>query len=139
MCSPVTSRRCIVLEEGVRELLEFHQYQVRIVPVGDKRHFPPVHLVASRGPGEVRYIRIRKISSKSRAIRDLEIRCRGEIARYRKILAGPARVTALHCEIWIYSPYGGYRCFEVLPGSIREITMLAPYTGVPCTDGGGSG
>ena len=30
----MTSRRCIVLEEGVRELLELHHYTVRIIPVG---------------------------------------------------------------------------------------------------------
>ncbi len=136
MCCPVTSRRCIVLEEGLRELLEYHHYQVRIVPVGDKRHFPPVHLVATRGPDETRYIRIRKISSKSRAIRDIEIRCKGEIALYRRVLSGSPKAIALHCEIWIYSLYGGYRCFEVLPGSIREISLLAPDTGTPFPDRG---
>jgi len=130
----MTSRRCTLLEEGVRELLELNHYTVRIVPVGYNRHLPAVHLVASRGPGETRYIRIRKVSSRSRTVLNIETTCRNEIVQYRKILAGPARVTGLHCEIWIYCLHDGYHCFEVLAGSVREIPKLAPDTGVPLPD-----
>ncbi|MDD1699530.1 MAG: hypothetical protein LUQ04_01920 [Methanoregula sp.] len=132
----MTSRRCIVLEEGVRELLALHHYRVRIVPVGYNRHFPPVHLVASRGPGETRYIRIKKVSRRPRTIQNIETMCRNEIVLYRKIRSKPGGGAGLHCEIWIYSPYNGYHCFEVLAGSVREIPQLVPDTGEPLPDGG---
>jgi hypothetical protein len=133
----MTSRRCIVLEEGVRELLELHHYTVRIIPVGYPHHSPPVHLVASRGPGETRYIRIKKVSRQQlRTVPSLETRCRNDIVMYRKILSGPGRGAGLHCEIWIYSLYGGYHCFEVLTGSVREIPKLTPDTGVLLPDTG---
>jgi hypothetical protein len=132
----MTSRRCIVLEEGVRQLLELNHYAVRIVPVGYPKHSPPVHLVASRGHNETRYIRIKKVSRRLRTIQTIETTCRNEIVQYRKILAGPAGGTGLHCEIWIYSLYGGYHCFEVLTGSVREIPKLAPDNGVPLPDRG---
>ena len=126
----MTSRRCTLLEEGARELLELNHYAVRIVPVGYHRHLPAVHLVASRGPGETRYIRIRKVSSRSRTIRHIEETCKKEIGQYRKILAGPGRITGLHCEIWIYCLHDGYHCFEVLAGSVREIPKIEPAAGV---------
>ena len=134
----MTSRRCIVLEEGVRELLELHHYAVRIVPVGYPQHSPPVHLVASRGPGETRYIRIKKVSRMMKTIQAIETRCRNEIVLYRKILSGSTRGAGLHCEIWIYSLYDGYHCFEVLTGSVREIPKLTPDTGVPLPEKGGT-
>jgi hypothetical protein len=127
----MTSRRCIILEEGVRELLELEHYTVRILPVGYNRHFLPVHLVASRGPGETRYIRIRKAYRRRRTIQNIETMCRNEIVLYRKILSGSGRGAGLHCEIWVYSPYDGYHCFEVLTGSVREIPKLVPDTGDP--------
>jgi hypothetical protein len=130
----MTSRRCIVLENGARELLESEQYTVRIVPVGYNRHLPPVHLVASR-PGETRYIRIKKVCYRSRTARHIETRCRSEIGLYRRILSGPGVIPGLHCEIWIYSPYDGYHCFEVLPGGVREIPRLAGDTGNPVPEG----
>ena len=134
----MTSRRCIVLEEGVRELLECHHYQVRIVPVGYKRHYLPVHIVASRGPGETRYIRIKKVSRKLRTIQNIETRCRLEIRQYRKILSRSEGFPGLHCEIWIYSLYDGYHCYEVLTGSVREIPKLATDTGGLFPDPGAS-
>jgi hypothetical protein len=132
----MTSRRCIVLEEGVRELLELHHYTVRIVPVGYPHHSPPVHLVASRGPDETRYIRIKKVSRRLTTIQTIETKCRNDIVQYRKILSGSISGAGLHCEIWIYSLYDGYHCFEVLTGSVREIPKLAPDTGVPLPDKG---
>jgi len=125
----VTSRRCILLEEGVRELLELDHYTVRIIPVGYTQRSPPVHIVASRGPGETRYIRIKKVIHRSRIARNIETRCRVEIRQYRRILSGPEGIPGLHCELWIYSPYDGFHCYEVLPGSVREIPRLVPETG----------
>ena len=84
----MTSRRCIVLEEGVRELLELHHYTVRIIPVGYPQHSPPVHIVASRGSKETRYIRIKKVSRRPRTIQSIETTCRNDIMLYRKILSG---------------------------------------------------
>src|SRR5512137_3011996 len=98
----MTSRRCIVLEEGIRELLELHHYTVRIIPVGYPHHSPAVHIVASRGPGETRYIRIKKVSRQQlRTIQSLETQCRNDIVLYRKILSGSGISAGLHCEIWI--------------------------------------
>jgi hypothetical protein len=127
----VTSRRCILLEEGVRELLELEHYTVRIMPVGYTQRSPPVHIVATRGMGETRYIRIKKVIHRSRIARNIETRCKVEIRQYRRILSGPEEIPGLHCEIWIYSPYDGFRCFEVLTGSVREIPRLVPDAGEP--------
>ena len=135
----MTSRRCIVLEEGVRQLLELHHYAVRIVPVGYTQRSPPVHLVATRGPGETRYIRIKKVIHRSRIALNIETRCRGEIRQYRRILSGPGGGAGLHCEIWVYSPYDGYHCFEVLTGSVREIPKLVPDAGEPLPGKGAPG
>ena len=66
----MTSRRCIVLEEGVRELLELNHYTIHIVPVGYNKNSPPAHLVASREPDETRYIRIKKVSRRSRTTQE---------------------------------------------------------------------
>jgi hypothetical protein len=127
----VTSRRCIILEEGVRELLELDHYTVRILPVGYKQRFPPVHIVASRGPYETRYIRIKKVIHRSRIARNIETRCRVEIRQYRRILSGPEGIPGLHCEIWIYTPRDGFHCYEVLTGSVREIPKLVQDAGEP--------
>ncbi len=128
----MTSRRCIILEEGVRELLELDHYTVRILPAIYNRHSIPVHLVATRGP-ETRYIRIRKSYRRRRTIENVETMCRTDIVIYRRILSGSETAT-LHCEIWIYSPYDGYHCFEVLPGSVREIPKLVPEHAEPAHD-----
>ena len=86
-CRPVTSRRCILLEEGVRELLEMEHYTVRIIRSGI-RSVPRRHLVASRGKGETRYIRIKKVIHRSRIAQNIETRCRAEIRQYRRIISG---------------------------------------------------
>ena len=127
----MTSRRCILLEEGVRELLELEHYTVRIMPVGYTQRSPPVHIVATRGPSETRYIRIKKVIHRSRIAQNIETRCRAEIRQYRRILSGPEEIPGLHCEIWIYSLRDGFRCFEVLTGSVREIPRLVPDAGEP--------
>jgi len=138
MCRPVTSRRCIILEEGVRELLELDHYTVRILPAIYNRHSLPVHLVATRGPDETRYIRIRKSYRRRRTIQNVETMCRNEIVLYRRILSGTGDGASLHCEIWIYSPYDGYHCFEVLTGSVREISKLVPDNLESLQNGGAS-
>ena len=127
----MTSRRCLVLEEGVRELLELNHYTIHIVPVGYNKHSPPAHLVASRNPDETRYIRIKKVIHRSRIALNIETRCRAEIRQYRRILSGPEGIPGLHCEIWIYSLYDGFHCYEVLPGSVREIPKMVPDAGEP--------
>jgi hypothetical protein len=135
----VTSRRCILLEEGVRELLESDHYTVRIMPVGNTQRSPPVHLVASRGPGETRYIRIKKVIHRSRMTLNIETRCRVEIRQYRRILCGPEGIPGLHCEIWIYSLRDGFHCYEVLTSSVREIPKLVPGAGEPLPGTGAPG
>jgi hypothetical protein len=52
----MTSRRGTLIEQGARELLQFHRYAVRVIPFGFNKRFPPVHLVATRpsGPSERR-------------------------------------------------------------------------------------
>jgi hypothetical protein len=135
MCHPVTSRRCILLEDGVRELLELDHYSVRILPAIYNSHSLPVHLVATRGADETRYIRIRKAyRSRRLAIRNVERMCRTDIVIYRRILSGPGCSAGLSCEIWIYSPCSGYHCFEVLRSSVREIPKLVPRTREEVTD-----
>lgn len=135
----MTSRRCIILEEGVRELLELDHYTVQIMPVGYNRHFLPVHLVASRGEGETRYIRIRKAYRKRRTIQTIETMCRNEIRMYRRILARPDTIPGLHCEIWVYTLYSGFHCYEVLIGSLRQIPRLASDTTKPLPEEGAPG
>ena len=135
----MTSRRCILLEEGVRELLELEHYTVRIIPVGYSQRSPPVHIVASRGPGETRYIRIKKVIHRSRTAQNIETRCRREIRQYRRILSEQEGIPGLHCEIWIYSPYDGFHCYEVLFGSVREIPKLVPDAGGPLPGTGAPG
>jgi hypothetical protein len=122
----LTSRRCIVLEEGVRELLELNNYTIQMVPVGYNKHSPPAHLLASRGPDETRYIRIKKVSRRSRTVQNIEAMCNNEIVQYRKMLARSPKSKGVHCEIWIYTLNDGYRCFEVLPENVREIPKLTP-------------
>ena len=122
----MTSRRCIVLEEGVRELLELNHYAIQMVPVGYNKHSPPAHLIASREPDEMRYIRIKKVSRRSRTVQNIEAICNNEIVQYRKMLARAPQSKGVHCEIWIYTLNDGYRCFEVLPENVREIPKLTP-------------
>jgi len=122
----LTSRRCIVLEEGVRELLELNHYTIQMVPVGYNKHSPPAHLIACREPDEMRYIRIKKVSRRSRTVQNIEAMCNNEIVQYRKMLARAPRRKGVHCEIWIYTLNDGYRCFEVLPENVREIPKLTP-------------
>lgn len=134
----MTSRRCIVLEEGVRELLELNHYTIQVIPVGYNKHSPPAHLIASREPDEMRYIRIKKVSRRSRTVQNIEAMCNNEIVQYRKMLARSPQSKGVHCEIWIYTLNDGYRCFEVLPENVREIPKLAADNIASPQNGGAS-
>lgn len=134
----MTSRRCIVLEDGIRELLELNHYTIQMVPVGYNKHSPPAHLIASRGPDDMRYIRIKKVSRRSRTIQNIEVMCNNEIVQYRKMLARSPHSKGVHCEIWIYTLNDGYRCFEVLPENVREIPKLTPEIFATPQNGGAS-
>jgi len=122
----MTSRRGTLIEQGARELLQFHGYTVRVIPFGFNKRFPPAHLVASREPDETRYIKIRKISHLSLTVDLVQGKYHLDIVQFRTLLARHAGESGLRCEIWIYSLYYGFRCFEVLKDSVREIPKPAP-------------
>lgn len=121
----MTSRRCSLVEDGARELLRFHGYTVRVMPVGFDRRLPPAHLVATRPSGETRFIRIRKLSHQSSTVRTVEQKCHVALSLFRKHLASHPRETGFHYEIWFYSLSYGFRCFEVQKESVREIPKLS--------------
>ena len=122
----MTSRRGTLIEDGARELLQVHGYTVRVIPFGFNKRLPPAHLVASRGPDETRYIKIRKISHLSLTVDLVQGRYKLDIVQFRKLLARNAGETGVRCEIWIYSLYYGFRCFEVQKDIVREIPKPAP-------------
>jgi hypothetical protein len=121
----MTSRRGTLVEDGAREQLQVHGYLVRIVPSGFNKRYPPAHLIASREPDETRYIKIIKISHRSPCIDTIQSVCRKDLVRFRKHLSRHSHETGLHCEIWIYSLCYGFRCFEILTDSVREIPKLS--------------
>ena len=121
----MTSRRGTLVENGARELLQIHGYTVRVLPVGFNKRLPPAHLVASREPDETRYIRIKKISHQSPCVETIQSACRMDLVQFLKHLSHHLPETGLHCEIWIYSLCYGFRCFEILIDSIREIPKLS--------------
>ena len=101
----MTSRRGTLIEDGARELLQSHGYTVRVIPSGFNKRLPPAHLVASRGPDETRYIKIRKISHLSLTVDLVQEKYHLDIVQFRKHLARNAGETGIRCEIWIYSLY----------------------------------
>lgn len=121
----MTSRRGTLVEEGARELLQIHGYTVRVIPPGFNKRFPPAHLVATRPSGETRFIRIRKLSHRPSTAETLEMHCTNDITQFRKYISSHPEAIGLHCEIWIYSLTHGFRSFEVLMDSIREIPKLS--------------
>lgn len=120
----MTSRRGTLVEEGARELLLFHRYTVEVIPAWFNKRFPPAHLVASRPPGETRYIRIRKISHLAPSVMTVEQKCGKDLVSLRKYLSSHPGETGTRCEIWIYTIGCGFRCFEVLADGIQEIPKL---------------
>jgi len=123
----MTSRRGTLVEDGARELLRLHGYRVQVIPPGFSKNQPPAHLVAERDSGEKRFIRIRKLSHLPSTIDTVMVKCRMDLAQFRKHLACHAHEAGFHYEIWIYSLTHGFRCFEVLRDSIREIPKLTFY------------
>ena len=121
----MTSRRGTLIEEGARELLQLHGYMVRIIPPEFNKRYPPAHLVASLVTGEIRYIRIRKISRRPSAVETVESHCTKDLEQYRKHLSRYPKDTRLHCEIWLYSLSYGFCCFEVLIDNVREIPQFS--------------
>ena len=117
----MTSRRGKLIEEGARQLLQVYGYTVQILPPGYNKGFPPAHLVAERPPEEKRFIRIRKISNLSPTIETVVMKCGNDLVQFRKHLSRHPDDAGLHCEIWIYTLGKGFRCFEVLMDSVREI------------------
>lgn len=121
----MTSRRGTLVEEGARELLQLHGYTVRIVPPGFNKKYPPAHLVAERPEGETRFIRIRKISRLPPTADTVELKCWFDLAQFRKHIRKHPGKAGYHYEIWLYTLRHGFRCFEVLMNSIREIPKLS--------------
>jgi len=133
----MTSRRGTLVEEGARELLQIHGYTVRILPPGFNKRLPPVHLIATRPSGEIRFIRIRKVSRQPSTTEFIERHCATDIVQFRKHIAVHPGAIGLRCEIWIYSLTHGFRCFEVQMDSIREIPKISPHDPVVSRARGG--
>ncbi|MFA5413920.1 MAG: hypothetical protein WC295_00385 [Methanoregula sp.] len=121
----MTSRRGTLVEEGARELLQIHGYTVNVIPPGFNKKYPPAHLVATRSTGETRFIRIRKLSHLPSTIETVMQKCGLDLIQFRKHIGRQASEAGFHYEIWIYSLTHGFRCFEVLRDSIREIPKLS--------------
>ena len=122
----MTSRRSTLIEQGAKELLQVHGFTVRVIPpVGFDKRLPPAHLVASHGPDETRYIKIRKISHLPIAVDMIATNYAGDIMMFRKHIARHAGESGLHYEIWVYSLSYGFRCFEVQKDSVKEIPKLS--------------
>jgi len=122
----MTSRRGTLVEDGARELLQVHGYNVRVIPPGFNRQYPPVHLVAAMPSGEMRFIRIWKLSRQPSTIETIERKCSGTVSLFRKHQSKQSGKCSVHYEIWIYTLSYGFRCFEVLMDSIREIPKFSP-------------
>ena len=121
----MTSRRGTLVEAGARELLQIHGYTVRVIPPGFNKRLPPVHLIATRPSGETLFIRIQKLSHRSPTAESIERHCPNDLTQFRKYLSGHPEESGVRCEIWIYTLTHGFRCFEILADSIREIPKLA--------------
>jgi len=117
----MTSRRGKLIEDGARELLQINGYSVQVIPPGFNKRFPPAHLVATRPSGETRYIRIRKLSHRPSTPETIQSNCAADIIRFRRHKSLQHKGTRLRYEIWLYSLTHGFRCFEVLKNSVREI------------------
>ena len=121
----MTSRRGKLVEEGARQLLQVNGYTVTVIPPGYNKGYPPAHLVAERTSEDKRFIRIRKISHLSPTIETVVMKCGNDLVQFRKHLSRHPEEAGLHCEIWIYTLGKGFRCFEVLIDSIREVPKFS--------------
>lgn len=115
----MTSRRCIVLEQGACEQLRLDGYGISIIPIGKDKRLPPAHLVAGKSK-EKRYIRIYKMSARLANIYRLEECFAQVILRYRSEMARHPDLP-IRYEIWLYTLHYGYRCFAILPDRIKVI------------------
>ena len=131
----MTSRRSRLIEDGARELLQFHGYKVRVRRLDSTSGFPRP---TCRNPaiGETRFIRITKLFHQSSSVQTVEQRCYVGLAQLPQASGAPCRRDGLHYEIWCYSLSHGFRCFEVHKDSVREIPKLSLYTPVPRKAGG---
>jgi hypothetical protein len=127
----VTSRRCVVLEQGVREQLQRAGYTVQTVPPVFSKRLPPAHLIATRGAGETRYIRIRKISRTEPTVENVERFLGRDITRYRACMERRRAIPGLRYEIWVSTLRYGITCFEVSKDSVQEIPRIPPTTPAP--------
>lgn len=127
----MTSRRCIVLEQGVREQLQRAGYTVQIVPPVFSKRLPPAHLIATRGALETRYIRIRKISRTEPTVENVEWFLGRDITRYRACMERRPARPGLHYEIWVSTLRHGLTCFEVSKDSVQEIPRVPPAASAP--------
>lgn len=109
-----------MLEQGACEQLRLHEYEVRITPAGRDQRQPPAHVVAVKREGEIRYIRIYKMSARLATIYRVEECFAQVILRYRTEMARHPD-TPIRYEIWLYTVHYGYRCFAILPDRIQEI------------------
>ena len=121
----MTSRRGTLVEQGARELLQVNGYTVRIIPCGFNKRLPPAHLVATKKSGEIRFIRIQKLSHMHICAETIEHACANDIVQCRKYILRHPELNLLHCEIWVYTLYHGFRPFEIGLDSIREIPKLS--------------
>ncbi|MFA4861420.1 hypothetical protein [Methanoregula sp.] len=121
----MTSRRCTLIEEGARELLQLNGYTVQVVPHGVNTRYPPVHLIATGPSGEVRLIRIRKIFHREVTPDTVSMDYPKDIAGLRNHLLRHSGMPENSYELWIYSVAYGFRCFEILSESVRKIQNLS--------------
>jgi len=132
----MTSRRGTLVEDGARELLQVQVYRVWVVPPGFDKRFPPAHLVAARESGEKRFIRIRKFSKLPSTVEMVMQKCGLDLTQFRKHLERHIDKAEYHYEIWIYTLTHGFRCFEVMRDSIREIPKRSLYRSAASHSGG---
>ncbi len=132
----MTSRRGTLIEDGARELLRLHGYRVQVIPPGFSKNQPPAHLVAERDSGEKRFIRIRKFSHLPSTVDMVMQKCGIDLSQFRKHIARHIGEAGYHYEIWIYSLTHGFRCFEVMRDSVREIPKLSLFGPVVSRAGG---
>ena len=134
----MTSRRGTLVEEGARELLQVHGYAVGCHPARLRQEATARRIWLRPGP------RARPGSSasgNSRICPPRLIRSCGnvgiDLAQFRKhITRHIGHEADIHYEIWIYSLTHGFRCFEVLRDSIREIPKLSLHGPVVSRAGG---
>ena len=116
-----------MLEQGACEQLRLHGYEVRNTPAGRDQRQPPAHVVAVKREGEIRYIRIYKMSARLANIYRVEECLARVILRYRTEMARHPE-PLIRYEIWLYTVHYGYRCFAILPERIQKIPATGKFS-----------